>query len=55
MREKPDIVDIFVAVLAKVISEAYRTRDNKPMILKDEKPYIDVEAKVIEEKHERQQ
>jgi hypothetical protein len=45
MREKPEIVDVLVYALAKVISEAYRTRDKKSMTLKDEKPYIDVEAK----------
>lgn len=53
MREKPDIMDVLIAGLAKVISEAYRARDKKLMILKDEKPYIDVEAKVIEDKHEK--
>jgi hypothetical protein len=44
-----DIVDVLIDVLGKRLIDAARAEDKIPRILKDEKPYVDVEARVIED------
>lgn len=50
MSKNPDFLDIIIYTFVKVIIEENRKHKKKIRILKDEKPYIDVEAKVIEGK-----